>query len=319
MDLIIIENEKIKVSVMPQGATLVSFIYKNNNIELVLGLNDEKAYLEKNSGGMGKTIGRCANRIGNAKFILNGVTYKLLANNGINTLHGGAVNFGNVMWSVDSKSENKVVFSYLSKDMEAGFPGDLTLHTTYEIKDNELIIYYDGKSNKDTIMNLTNHSYFNLDKSKKDILSHNLQIFTDNLCENDENGMSTENIIKMEGSRYDFSVRKRLGEVISKDDDKLLGGIDHAYLYNSFTEKKLCRLDNDSIYVEVYSTLPAAHFYTGTGLNVDGRDGHYGKFAGLAIEPEFVPNAINYNKFDKPILKANNEKRYIIRYKVGSL
>lgn len=317
MNSIIIENEKIKVSVIPQGATLVSFIYKGNNTELVLGLNTENAYLEKNSGGMGKTIGRCANRIGNAKFTLNGITYNLLANNGINTLHGGAVNFGNVIWNVDSYTNNKVVFSYLSKDMEAGFPGDLLVHAIYEINDSELSIHYDGKSNKDTIMNLTNHTYFNLNRKKVDILSHNLQIFADSLCENDENGMSTENIIKMGSSKYDFSIRKKIGNVISKEDTNLLPGIDHAYLYNSFNEKKLCRLDNDILYVDIYSTLPAAHFYTGTGLNVDGRDGHYGKFAGIAIEPEFVPNAINYNKFDKPILKANEYKEFLIRYKVG--
>ncbi|MBQ2204688.1 MAG: hypothetical protein II411_02185, partial [Lachnospiraceae bacterium] len=184
-EVIVLENDKIIIKVLTLGAILNSFYVKSLDTDIVLGFDDYSTYLGKNSYSIGKSIGRCANRIGNSKFSLNRVEYHLFANNVPNSLHGGEVNFGNVEWKVESKTENKVVLSYDSKDMEAGYPGDLHVEAIYELKDTELKLTYAGISDKDTIFNMTNHSYFNLDKVKTDILSHSLLINADKVNLND--------------------------------------------------------------------------------------------------------------------------------------
>ena len=144
MDILVLENEKFIVKVLTLGATLNSFYVKNIDTDVVLGFDDLNMYLDKRSASMGKTIGRCANRIGGAKFSLNNVEYKLLANNGPNTLHGGEVRFGDKEWAVKEKTDKKVVLIYESEDMESGFPGCLKVSTTYELDNDNLIINFKG-------------------------------------------------------------------------------------------------------------------------------------------------------------------------------
>ena len=330
---IIIENEKIAVTLFSFGAILQSFYVKSEGIDIALGLNTPEMYTVKGSASMGKSIGRCANRIGNAKFSLNGVEYTLLANNGPNCLHGGEVQFGDREWTVKEKTATKVVFAYDSCDMESGFPGNLHVEAIYEVKDNELIVTYEGVSDKDTLFNMTNHAYFNLDANKKNIFSHELQIPANKVNLNDENGMAMEESIEVKDTAFDFRASKKIGNVVSEDgqelnsyckdlldgkkgDVKQIDNIDTNYIYENDKEKVLCILQNDRLKLEIKSDLPGVQIYTGKSLNIDGKDGHYGKYAGIAMEPQFCPNAINYKAFMKPIIKAGEKVKHTIKYKI---
>ncbi|MBQ2205443.1 MAG: galactose mutarotase [Lachnospiraceae bacterium] len=337
-EVIVLENDKIIIKVLTLGAILNSFYVKSLDTDIVLGFDDYSTYLGKNSYSIGKSIGRCANRIGNSKFSLNGIEYHLLANNGPNSLHGGEVNFGNVEWKIENKTENKVVLSYDSKDMEAGYPGNLHVEAIYELKDTELKLTYTGISDKDTIFNMTNHSYFNLDKVKTDILSHSLLINADKVNLNDENGMASDKVIEVKNTPFDFLDYKLIGDAVSANgvllnqycngiidgivktdgsDKRLIDNLDTNYLYENLNEKIICILKNDKLKLNIISDLPCVQIYTGKVIDVDGREGHYGGYAGVAIEPQFCPNAINYENFLKPIIKANEKVSHVIKYRIA--
>ena len=317
MEKIVLENNKFLVTLIPLGATLTSFYVKGADRDLVLGFDDPMMYLNKRSASMGKSVGRCANRIGGARFTLDNVEYTLLANNGPNTLHGGEVRFGDREWDIKERSDTKVTFIYDSPHMESGFPGNLKVTAIYEITDDTLIITYSGISDRNTIFNMTNHTYFNFDKEKSDILSHELLIPAKSVNLNDINGMAMDKTIAVDGTPFDFTSFKKVGENVSANGMAL-----REYckkIYENMNEKVLCELKNDAIKMTVSSDLPSVQIYTGKALDVDGREGHYGSYAGIAIEPQFCPNAINYNDFIKPILKANTLVSHMIKYKVDIL
>lgn len=339
-EMIVIENEKIKVKLLSLGAILHSFYVKDVGVDIALGLEEKKMYLEKGSASMGKSIGRCANRISNAKFTLNGVEYKLLANNGPNCLHSGAVSFGEVEWTVKEKTDTKVVFTYESKDMESGFPGNMKVKATYELIGNELILTYEAESDKDTIFNITNHAYFNLNNDKNDIFDLELEVPAKRVNLTDEYGLATEKTIDVEGTAFDFRKFKKLGDVVNengielskycknlldgvvqnKSENQYIDNIDNNYPYEEQgnVEKTLCRLKNDKMQFELKSDLPAVQIYTGKALNIKGKDKFYGKYAGVAMEPQFCPNAINYSSFTKPILKAGEKATHTIKYIIST-
>ena len=338
--IISIENDKIVIKLLSTGATLMSFYIKSLDRDIVLGFDEPEKYLAKGNASMGKSVGRCANRIGNARFNLNNKEYNLQANNGPNCLHGGEVRFGDREWQVKEKSINKVVFSYDSEDMESGFPGNLHVEAIYELNDNELILTYTGLSNKDTIFNMTNHAYFNLNQVKTDILNHELKIPAERINLNDENGMASDRVIDVKGTPFDFRNFKMIGDAVSANgvvlnqycqgimdnivstdgsDKRLIDNLDTNYIYENSVEKVLCVLRNDVLQLEIKSDLPDVQVYTGKSLDIDGRDGHYGMYAGIAMEPQFCPNAINYSDFMKPILRANEKVAHTIRYKVSKL
>ncbi len=335
-EMIRIENEKFVVKLLSFGAILQSFYVKEYGVDIALGLDSTEKYLVKGSASMGKSIGRCANRIGGAKFNLNGLEYKLLANNGPNCLHSGEVSFGDIEWTIKEHSDTKVVFAYESPDMESGFPGNMKVEASYELKGDELIVTYEGLSDKDTIFNMTNHTYFNLNKDKKNIFDLELEIPATKVNPNDENGMAMEETVDVDGTEFDFRNFKKLGDVVNENglelnqycknllnnkSDALNGNyyidnIDNNFVYENNDEKVLCRLKNDRMQLEIKSDLPGVQIYTGKSLNIEGKDGYYGKYAGIAMEPQFCPNAINYSKFMKPILKAGERVKHIIKYKV---
>ena len=336
--IVVLENDKYIVKLLSLGATINSFFVKAIDTDIVLGFDEIEKYNEPGNASMGKTVGRCANRIGNARFNLGGVEYKLLANNGPNTLHGGEVRFGDVEWDIIEEKNDKVVFTYYSKDMESGFPGNLTVSAIYELDSTGLKVTYEGLSDKDTIFNITNHAYFNLEQEKENILSHELKIPSSNVNLNDENGMAMDKIIAVSGTPFDFREYKYLYESISANgvllnqycrgiidgivptdgsDKRLIDNLDTNYLYENLYEKILCELRYNNVTLTMVSNLPCVQVYTGKSLNVDGRDGHYGEYAGIAMEPQFCPNAINYDGFLKPILKANEKKSFFIKYNIN--
>lgn len=339
-----IENEKLSVTLLSFGAILQSFYVKELGVDIALGLDSAEKYLAKGSASMGKSIGRCANRIGNAKFTLNGVEYNLLANNGPNCLHGGEVSFGDVEWIVKEKTDTKVVFAYESPDMESGFPGNMKVEACYELQDSELVVIYEGMSDKDTIFNITNHAYFNFNEDKKDIFNLELEVPTTKVNLSDKDSLALEKTIDVDGTAFDFRKFRKIGDVVNENGvelsqyckdllnninadgkvnaatfaDKLIDNIDTNFVYENNSEKVLCRLKNDKIQLEIKSDLPGVQVYTGKSLSIQGKDGHfYGKYAGIAMEPQFCPNAINYNNFMKPIIKAGKKVKHTLKYKVS--
>ncbi len=333
--LLVIENEKIIVKVCTLGATLTSYHIKELETDIVLGFDDLSMYKEKACASMGKTVGRCANRIGNGKYTLNGVEYSLFVNNGPNSLHGGKVRFGDVEWEVEEVNDKRTQLSYISRDMESGFPGNLKTKVIYEIEGYNLKITFEGISDKDTIFNITNHSYFNLDKNKSDILGHELYIPAKRVNLNDESGMAMEKTIDVNGTAFDFLKYRKIGDKvdvngvplndyckkiidnsIDTNEDKKVDNLDINYTYETMDEKELCSLKNDVIELRVISDLPGVQIYTGKSLNVDGRNGHFGTYAGVAIEPQFCPNAINYNDFLKPVIKKDERVSHYINYNI---
>ncbi len=334
--MIEIENEKFIVKLLSFGAILHSFYVKEFDTDIVLGLDSKEKYLEKGSASMGKSVGRCANRIGNAEFTLNGVKYKLLANNGPNCLHNGEVSFGDREWTIKENSNTKVIFTYESSDMESGFPGNIKVEASYELNGDELIVTYEGISDKDTIFNITNHAYFNLNKDKKDIFNLELEIPATHVNLNDENGMAMEKTVDVKNTLFDFREFKKIGNVVNENgvelnqycknlyvgdeikDNKYIDNIDNNYVYENNSEKVLCRLKNDKMKLEIISDLPGVQIYTGKSISIDGKDGYYSRYAGIAMEPQFCPNAINYSQFIKPIIKAGERVKHIIKYKISA-
>ena len=308
----VLENDYLKVEVSELGATLVRFIDKKSSQDIVLGYNSDDDYL-RNEFNLGASIGRNANRIGNASFTLNGVTYQLSENNHGNQLHGGGRNgFAFKKWETVSKSDDEVVFSYLSIDGEEGFPGNLKASVRYKLENNTLLWEYSGESDKDTIFNMSNHSYFNLgDETIKD---EYLRIYTDRYAPTDDVGLTLDEVRDVNGTPYDFTQFRLIADNLKEIDN-----IDNNYVFETMGEKLMAELKNDKLKLSVYSDLPDMHLYTASSLNTDtGKDGvPYEGYGGLALECQFFPNAINYgDKYILPILRKGDKVSHYIRYEL---
>ena len=309
-----IENDFLKISVSELGATLTKFIDKKTNIDMVLGYESDEDYIKYGGANIGASVGRNANRIGEAKFNLNGKTYQLSVNdNGINQLHGGGMNgFAFKMWKLESKTDDELVFSYFSKDGEEGFPGNLNVKVSYKLDKNNLIWSYSGVSDEDTVFNMTNHSYFCLGEDS--ILNTYLQINTDKYSPVDDKSLTLDEVDSVIGTPYDFTNFTLVNDNLSK----LECGIDNNYVWEEMSDKLMATLKSDKLALSVYSDLPDMHLYTGYYLN--GEQGKYGrtykKFDALCLECQYFPNGINYDKYIKPILKKGETMSHYIRYEV---
>jgi len=309
-----IENEYLLVSVVNIGATLQKLIDKKTGLDLVIGYTTEEEYLT-GQGNIGASIGRNANRIGKARFSLNGKEYLLSENDHGNQLHGGGVNgFAFKNWQLTNKSDDELVFEYFSKDLEEGFPGNLKVKVTYKLDKNNLLVSFEGESDQDTIFNMTNHSYFNL--GGKDILEDELKVHTDKYSPTDEVGLSKDEVKDVKDTGFDFREFRKIKDNLAK----LTNGIDNNYVWEEMGDKLLCEYRNDKIQLNVYSDMPDMHIYTANFLNdMHGKNGKVSnKFGAICFEAQYYPNGINYDKYIKPILKTNETRINYIRYEVKS-
>jgi len=316
-----LENDRFIIKVGSKGATLLSFFDKKLNNDLVLGY-DDLDYYTADTGYLGSMVGRCANRIANGRFTLNNQEYNVLVNNGPNSLHGGSVPFSFVEFDLIKESDDELVFEYFSKDNEAGYPGNLTLTVSYCLDNKGLHLKFDGISDKDTLFNITNHSYFNLSGGKDDSLNTLIKIPTKYVQIGDDNTLGLEEIRDVKNTSFDFLDFKSLKKAILENDDNLsAGGIDHNFVFETLEDKTLCILKNERVKLEIRSDLPGIQVYTSNWFDhFKGRDGIiYDKYWGIALEPQFAPNAINYQCFIKPILKANHKVSHHIDYLVEEL
>ena len=300
--------------IITYGARLTSWIF--NGVEVVLGYDNIDDY-EADTSYKGAIVGRCANRIGGASFELNGKIYKLDKNDGgKNHLHGGFNGFEKKFWSAEILSDG-LKFSVESPDGEGGYPGNFKATVIYKLtEDNALEISYSATSDKDTLCNLTNHTYFNLDGGG-DILQQKIQILADSYTWASAESVPDGRILSVENTPMDLRELQTIGAHINDDFDQLnFGrGYDHNFCIGKLGEmKKAARAEsaNSKIALEVFTTQPGLQFYSGNWLD----DKKFGKRTGFALETQFYPNAINLPDFDKPILKAGetqySESKYCL-------
>ncbi|MDP4087733.1 MAG: aldose epimerase family protein [Bacillota bacterium] len=296
--------------------------------DVVLGVDNLEGYL-KNDKFFGAIIGRFGNRIEDARFELNGVEYKLAKNDGENTLHGGIKGFDKVVWQaeiVEKEGLQCLELTYLSKDGEEGYPGNLDVKVTYTLtEDNALKIDYFAVSDKDTVINLTNHSYFNLaGHNSGTVLNHKLMINSDKITAANKESIPTGEIRDVKGTPMDFTSMKAIGQDINADYDQLRygGGYDHNWILNvsgKAPEKAAEVYDEKSGRVmEVYTTKPGVQLYTANFLNgrpVGKGGAAYGKRSALCLETQFFPNSIKHKHFSSPILRAGEEYKHTTIYK----
>lgn len=323
-----IENENgMSFAAIEFGAVLQSVCVKNKNgniADVVLGYDSVAGY-ENDDTYLGAVVGRYANRIGKAKFYLNGIVYKLDANDGENHLHGGFDGYDKRVWNSRVISDNSVVFELTSADMDQGYPGNMDIKVQYTLTDDdELVIDYYGKSDKATICNLTNHSYFNLGGHDSGTAAGQLVwIDADYYTEADANSITTGRILPVKGTPMDFTAETVIGERIDNDFDQLNFG--HGYDHNwvlknnrSFAKVASLRDTGSGRYMEVYTDLPGVQFYSGNFLKgaIAGKNGtRYLKRSGVCFETQYFPDSINKPDFPQPVLKAEEEYRTTTMYK----
>ncbi len=307
----------MQAGILNYGGTITKLITpdkKGKMGDVVLGFETFSGYLQKNEPYLGALVGRYANRIANAKFTLDGKTYKLAPNNFGNSLHGGNVGFDKVIWNVEKIGDTSLMLTYQSKDGEEGYPGNLNVQVVYTLgSDNSLKIDYTATTDRATPVNLTNHSYFNLSAGKDStILDHVLQLNADKYTPVNDQLIPTGQIADVKGTPLDFTNAKAIG----KDIGKVKGGFDHNWILNkkgddpeSYREQPAATVydPGSGRFMEVFTTQPGIQFYSGNFLNgtlqVTKGGQIYVPHAGLCLETQHYPDSPNQPSFPSTILK----------------
>ena len=322
VDLFTLSNDnQVTVKITNYGAIITSIVMPDKTGELdniACGFEKLEDYLSPEYLGnypyFGCVCGRCCNRIDKGQFVLEDKKYSLAVNNGPNHLHGGLIGYDRRVWTGETIEESVKVgvkLSLLSPDMEEGYPGNLKITCTYSLNNNnELIIEYTAETDQTTIVNLTNHTYFNLTGGKKNILGHDLQLpaktYTDLV-----DSIPTGEIVPVEGTPNDFLVKKKLGQDIAQ----LSTGYDLNFvLDNEEGELVLAGTlseETSGRMVEVYTTQPGIQLYTGywiPELTIDGQK-KFGSYSGVALETQHYPDSINKPQFP-PVTLAPGQVFY---------
>lgn len=317
----IVSGDNIEAAFCETGAAIMSVkIYdKNNNVkDVVLGLSNYEDY-RKNWPSFGAVIGRCANRINKAKFELNGEKYKLKKNILGGCLHSG-FSYHYRDWNSETFMDNQgahIIFSIFSVDGDQGFPGKLKVSVEYVIsEDKSLTIKYKYISDKDTVVNLTNHCYFNLDgHDSGSVMKAKVMINSNKVTQFDKKLMPTGKILGVEGTAFDFIDMKPIEDNLEKKFKPLAPQNEYDMNYvisDRFGEYKLAaKLEavNSGIGMSVYTNMPGMQFYTGNAVNgFKGKSGvKYSSNPGVCFETQFYPDAINIKDFPSPIVKSGVE------------
>ncbi|MFT4155623.1 aldose epimerase family protein [Parafilimonas sp.] len=314
------------VTISNYGGTITSWVSPDksgNKNSIIIGFDSLSSY-RQDPPYFGALIGRYGNRIGKAQFTLNGTTYKLAANNGPNSLHGGIQGFDKVVWAagVPDSAQPSLTLKYVSKDGEEGYPGNLDVTVVYTLTDdNGLKIEYTATTDKPTPVNLTNHSYFNLTGNVKNtILDHYLQIDADKYTPVDSTLIPTGELKEVKGTPFDFTTAKKIGQ----DFNSVPGGYDHNFVLNrkDASLQKVAAL-SDSVSgrtLEVYTTEPGLQFYTGNFL--DGKfTNHDGNplliHTALCMETQHFPDSPNKPDFPSTILQPGQTYHSVTEYKLS--
>ena len=331
VDLYTLRNAKgSEVGITTYGGTVVSLKVPDRSGgmgDVVAGFDSLDGYL-KPPPYFGAIIGRYGNRIGRARFSLNGMEYKLAKNDGENHLHGGIRGFDKRVWTAKLLTPPRSLeLTYLSKDGEEGYPGNLSATVTYTLTDaNELKIDYSATTDKDTVINLTNHSYFNL-AGEGDILGHEVVINADRFTPVDKGLIPTGELPSVTGTPFDFRMAKTIGERIEQKDEQLMlgHGYDHNFVLNrsgsglelaaKVTDPKSGRV------LEVLTTEPGLQFYTGNFLDgtLQGKGKTYTRRSAFCMETQHFPDSPNKPNFPSTVLRPGETYRTTTVYRFSSI
>jgi len=320
-------KDGVTVTISNYGGTVTSWVTPDkhgNKSSVIIGMDSLSEYLKK-PPYFGALIGRYGNRIGDAKFTLDGKAYQLAANNGKNALHGGNKGFDKVVWDATPGTDStrpSLTLSYLSKDGEEGYPGNLKVTVVYTLTDDDALnIDYTAETDKATPVNLTNHSYFNLTGSTANtILNHTLMIDADHYTPVDTTLIPTGKIEPVKGTPFDFTKAEAIGARI----DSVKGGYDHNFVLNKKDSSlQLVAVLADTLSgrkLEVYTTEPGLQFYSGNFL--DGKfSSHDGKpvnfRTALCLETQHFPDSPNKPNFPSTILKPGQKYHSETKYKIS--
>lgn len=323
VSLYTLANERgYEVEITNYGGAVVSLKTPDRSgsfADIVLGYETLEEYV-RNPRYFGALIGRHANRIGAGRFSLGGGEYQLTQNNGANHLHGGAKGFDKRAWQVIDQASNGATIlrlEYFSRDGEEGYPGNVKANVTYSLSaENELEINYQATTDRDTIVNLTNHSYFNL-AGPSNILDHELTLHADAFTPVSKELIPTGEIKSVDGTPMDFRHGKRIGTDLS-----LAGGYDHNFVLNNFdgSLRPAARLyeSGSGRVLEILTTQPGIQFYSGNFLDgsLTGKGGVvYHQYAGLCLEPQHFPDAPNHTNFPSTVLRPGEVYRHVSVYR----
>lgn len=330
--LFTIENKNgMKVSVCEFGAVLTHLYIKGKDgkeRDIVLGFDDVSGY-ERNSSFFGATVGPIANRTADARYTIDGTTYRLDGNDGANNLHTDFYRgFHKRLWNAEY-DDNSVKFTIEKKDMDLGIPGNMKVSVTYSLSDdNEISIHYNGVSDKKSVFNMTNHSYFNLNghdsgKIEDEVLWLKASHYTPVVL----GAIPTGEIAPVKGTVMDFTSPTRVGERIAADEEQLLlvRGYDHNFVVDGWdkTRQLIAYVTDDKsgVKMEVFSDLPGVQFYAGNciGWEVGKGNTEYGPRLALCLETQYYPNSLNQEGFPCPVFDAMQEYDTTTSYKFSLL
>ncbi len=322
----------MEVSIINYGGTITDIIVpdKNGNKGSVVARFDSlSGYLQKGNPFFGCLVGRYGNRIANAQFSLDGKKYTLAANNDGNSLHGGVKGFDKVIWKAEKiPGDSSLELTYLSKDGEEGYPGNLSVKVVYTLtSDNAVKIGYTATTDKPTPVNLTNHSYFNLSAGRDStILGHQIMINADKFTEVNDKLIPTGKLPEVKGGPMDFTVAKEIGRDINKVGAGPVSGYDHNFVLikqgNELSKAAELFDPGSGRVMEVWTTQPGVQFYTGNFLNgqLVNTPGNvkYNKHAALCLETQHFPDSPNQPSFPNTILKPGETYSQTTIYKFST-
>ena len=310
----------IIVQLTNYGAHIVSVLApdKDNNFDdIILGYNTLEEYLD-DSMFLGCVVGRFANRIEDGKFTLEGKEYQITLNEGTKALHGGKKGWDKLVWDAEQEG-NKVTFKLTSPDGDEGFPGEMKAKHTIELtEDNQLILEYFADTDKTTVINMTNHAYWNLlGEGKGSITDHVIQINASNITPVKDNLIPTGDLMAVEGNAFDFRQAKAIGQDISEDNIQIkhAGGYDHNWVIDTDKPGELVKTiqvtePTTGRVLELWTNVPGVQVYVGNFMDgtVKGKAGLPYEFrSGIAIEPQHFPDSPNQPNFPSTVLKQGEE------------
>lgn len=312
---------QLSAKVADLGATLVSLYVPDKHgclCDVVLGYDSPAGYLESDTY-FGATVGRSANRIKGACFVLDNKTWRLTPNEGPNNLHSGPDGYNIRLWTVESHTENAIVLRLHSPHGDQGFPGNASIRVSYILESDGLRIVYDAVSDRDTVFNLTNHSYFNLaghekqEKAMEQVLSMPARFFNPD----DAANIPTGELRGVAGTPMDFRVPKALGRDIGEDYEPLhlQGGYDHNF--EVFCNPCAILSDEDSgRSMAVYTDCPGVQLYTANFTKGTGKDGvEYTRRCGVCLETQYYPDSVHHSEWPQPFVKAGKPYHSETKYR----
>ena len=314
MEKIIIRQDLYEAHILPLGATLQSLWVPDKSggrRDVVLGYESLAEY-RQNDGYLGATVGRCANRIAGASFVLNGVNYPLTANEGSNQLHSGPHGLHQKIWDWEQRGENSVTLRTVSPDGEDGYPGTLEVSVTYTLDGGALTIDYEAQSDRDTVCNLTNHAYFNLaGQAGGSVAGHLLRVSANHYTPCGPGTIPTGEVRPVDGTALDLRQGVVLGARLGAAELAEYGGYDHNFCLNDPAAAQLF-CPESGICMDTETTLPGLQIYTAGFLTERaGKAGAvYSKNHGICLETQFWPDAVHHKHFPSPLLRAGQVYRH---------